>query len=213
MSGFNISEAKKIIHSTNPIVIFDIGAHNFADSILLKQSFPNASVYAFEPDKNNLQNYSYYAQINEVNVIDMAVSDIVGETTFYNSETLNGSEWTCSGSIIKPITLNGTNEELAHRGLLYNMTGYIVKVTNLKNFCDTRNIAPDIIHMDAQGAETKIINGLGNYRPKIIFTETAEFDTYETGTNLKEFDLLMEKLNYKIFQRLEYDTFYVHNSF
>ena len=64
--------------------------------------------------------------------------------------------------------------------------------------------------MDVQGAETKVIKGMGTYRPKIIFAETCEFDTYETDTNLQQFDKLMISLNYEIAERLEYDTFYIH---
>lgn len=212
MSSFNINKAKSIIRDSENIVIFDIGAHNFMDSITLKMAYPNSTVYAFEPDNKNIQKYSPLAKNYGVNVVELALSDEIGETTFYNSESLNGSEWTCSGSILKPVTIDGTSEGVHHKGLLYNLTGYKVKTTTFKDFCDTHNIVPNIIHMDVQGAETKVIKGMGNYRPKVIFAETCEFDTYETNTSLQQFDELMKSLNYEIVERLEYDTFYIHTS-
>ena len=52
-----------------------------------------------------------------VNVLQVAMSDENGEATFYNSETLNGTEWSCSGSILKPVTRNGTKEK---KKIIYN---------------------------------------------------------------------------------------------
>ena len=209
MSEINLNTVNEILGNKKDLVIFDIGAHNFSDSINMKTRFPSAEVYAFEPDNLNINKYAKSALDSGVNVLQVAMSDENGEATFYNSETLNGTEWSCSGSILKPVTRNGTKEGL-HEGLLYNLEGYNVKTVTLETFCDHHNITPDVIHMDVQGAETKVMNGFGKYRPKIIFAETCEFNTYETNTNLEEFDALMSKLGYVIHQRLTYDTFYVY---
>jgi FkbM family methyltransferase len=210
MSNFNLNKAKKIINEFESITIFDIGAYDFSDSITLKFVYPNSTVYAFEPDSKNLQNFSQAARNYGINVIDAALSDEIGETIFYNSETLNGSEWRCSGSLLKPITVNGTNEG-KHKGLFYNLQGSKVRTDTFENFCNTHNLSPSIVHMDVQGAETKVMKHIGKYRPKIIFAETCEFDTYETNTNAQQFDELMQSLGYSIFEKLEYDTFYVYN--
>jgi FkbM family methyltransferase len=209
MSSFNLNYIQRIIGKTDGLIIFDIGAHNFQDSINIKSTFPNSEVYAFEPDILNIKKYADNATRSGVKVFDFAMSDESGETTFYNSETLKGQEWSCSGSLLKPVTKEGTNEGL-HEGLLYNLIGYNVKIKTLKEFCDSKNISPDVIHMDVQGAETKVMKGIGDYRPKIIFAETCEFDVYETNSSLEEFDNLMFSLGYKIVERLLYDTLYVH---
>ena len=191
------------------LVIFDIGAHNFADSINFKRSFPSADVYAFEADKINVEKHGKNAEDFGVKVVNLAVSDTNGEATFYNSETMNGNEWTCSGSLMKPVTKNGTNEGV-HAGLLYNMEGYQVKTIKFETFCDENKINPNVIHIDVQGAEKNVMSAIGKYRPEIVFAETCEFDAYETNTSLKEFDKLMISLGYEIKQRLQYDTLYVH---
>ncbi len=110
---------------------------------------------------------------------------------------------------MKPVTKDGTNEGV-HAGLLYNMEGYQVKTVKFETFCDVNNICPNVIHMDVQGAEKSVMSAIGKYRPEIVFAETCEFDTYETNTTLKEFDILMLSLGYEIKQRLQYDTLYLH---
>ncbi len=209
MSNFDINWVHQFITKKDNLIVFDIGAHNFSDSINFKRALPSAKVYAFEADKINVEKYGKNAEEAGINVINVAVSDINGEATFYNSQTLNGNEWTCSGSLMKPVTKDGTNEGV-HAGLLYNMEGYQVKTVKFETFCDVNNICPNVIHMDVQGAEKSVMSAIGKYRPEIVFAETCEFDTYETNTTLKEFDNLMLSLGYEIKQRLQYDTLYLH---
>jgi FkbM family methyltransferase len=210
MSSFNLNWINQHKLNKSNLVIFDIGAHNFSDSINFKRNFPNAIVYAFEADNVNVEKYGKNAEDFGVKVINLAMSDVNGEATFYNSETLDGNEWTCSGSLMKPVTRNGTKEGL-HAGLLYNTEGYLVKTIKFETFCDEHKITPNVLHIDVQGAEKSVMSAIGKYRPEIVFAETCEFNTYETNTNLKEFDDLMLSLGYEIKQRLEYDTLYIHS--
>ena len=212
MSSFNLNWINQFNLNKSNLVIFDIGAHNFSDSINFKRNFPNASVYAFEADTINVEKYGKNAEANGVKVVNLAVSDKNGEATFYNSETMNGVEWTCSGSLMKPILKEGTNEEATHGGLLYNAEGYLVKTIKFETFCDDNKVVPNVLHIDVQGAEKAVMSAIGKYRPEIVFAETCEFDTYETNTNLQEFDGLMLSLGYEIKQRLDYDTLYVHTT-
>jgi FkbM family methyltransferase len=210
MSSFNANWINQYVSKKNNVVIFDIGAHNFTDSINFKRSFPNATVYAFEADKTNVEKYGKNAECFGVKVVNLAVSDEDGEATFYNSETLDGNEWTCSGSLMKPVTKNGTKEGI-HAGLLYNIDGYKVKTIKFETFCSENKVSPNVVHIDVQGAEKKVMSAIGKYRPEIVFAETCEFDVYETNTSLKEFDDLMIGLGYEIKERLLYDTLYVKN--
>ena len=69
----------------------------------------------------------------------------------------------------------------------------------------------DYMHIDVQGAEYKVVVGLGDLRPTYIFAETCEFETYDTGVTLSDFDELMKEKGYKIIQRHDYDTLYVYD--
>lgn len=207
MSSFNLNWINQYVTKKENLVIFDIGAHNFSDSINFKRNFPQATVYAFEADKTNIEKYGSGAENSGVKVVNIAVSNENGEATFYNSETMNGNEWTCSGSLMKPVIKNGTNEGV-HAGLLYNIEGYTVKTVKFETFCDENNISPNVLHIDVQGAEKNVMSAIGKYRPEIVFAETCEFDVYETNTSLQEFDELMFSLGYEIKERLQYDTLY-----
>lgn len=209
MSSFNLNWINQFNLNKSNLVIFDIGAHNFADSVNFKMNFPHASVYAFEADTINVEKYGKNAEQYGVKVVNLAMSDTNGEATFYNSETLHGAEWTCSGSLMKPVIAKGTKEG-THEGLLYNVEGYSVKTIKFETFCDDNKIIPNVLHIDVQGAEKSVMSAIGKYRPELVFAETCEFDTYVTNTNLEEFDALMSSLGYEIKQRLQFDTLYLH---
>lgn len=192
--------------------IFDIGAADFGHTIAFNDAFPLAKVYAFEADMENIQKHlSRVSTRYRVTVTHCAVSDKNGVATFFPSEDYNGKSWRYSGSLMKPIVVPGTNEETTHPGLRYDMKGVEVKTMRLDSFCKKNRIKKiDYMHIDVQGAEHKVIVGLGDMRPSFIFAETCEFETYDTGITLQGFDALMSERGYKIVQRHDYDTLYVH---
>lgn len=209
MSLFNCGWVKQFIPNKEKVVIFDVGAHNFHDSINFKKSVPNSDVYSFEAYNFNIEKYGETAKSSGVKVFNLAVSNEDGEITFYNSTNLNGTEWTCSGSILKPTKEEGVT---IHPGLNYNKDGLKVKSVRLDSFCKENNIEEiDVIHMDIQGAEYYGIKGLGDsLRPKLIFCETCEYDSYEDSLTQKDLDDLLESMGYEMYVRLEYDTLYVY---
>ena len=195
------------------VTIFDIGAADFGHTIAFKEAFPNAMVYAFEADAENIKKYSHRVLgASNVIVTACAISDKKGEATFFPSENYNGQPWRYSGSLMKPIVVPGTSEETTHPGLHYNMKGVKVKTIRLDDFCKKNRIKSiDYMHIDVQGAEYKVIVGLGDLRPGHIFAETCEFETYDTGVTLADFDELMKEKGYRIVQRHDYDTLYVYD--
>lgn len=207
MSSFNQNWINEIIGDKEKIIIFDVGAHNFSDSISFKTNFHNSEVHAFEAFNYNCNTYGNNAITKGIKVHNVAVSDKNEEIIFYNSTDLNGIEWTCSGSILKPSIKEGVE---IHSGLKYNKEGVKVMSIRLDDFCKLNNIDyVDVIHMDIQGAEYYGIKGLGDLRPKIIFCETCEFESYDGSLTLDDLDNLLFKMGYKIKERLTYDTLYV----
>jgi|LakMenE18May11ns_1017448.scaffolds.fasta_scaffold9948506_5 FkbM family methyltransferase len=207
MSDFNLKWIKQIIGAKENITIFDVGAFNFEDSIRFKINFPNANVYAFEAFILNCVKFSQKAIQNGVRTYNLAISDKNGETIFYNSTDYNGIEWTCSGSILKPSPKEGAE---LHKGLNYNKEGITVQTIRLDDFCKKNSIESiDIIHMDIQGAEYYAIKGLGEIRPKIIFCETCEYESYENSLTLNDLDNLLLEMGYEIKGRYTDDTLYI----
>jgi len=207
MSDFNLNWIKQIIGDKENITIFDIGAFDFQDSINFKKNFPKADVYAFEAFIFNFVKFNQQAIQNDVKTYNLAISDKNGETIFYNSIDYNGAEWTCSGSILKPSLKEGVE---LHKGLNYNKEGIKVETIRLDDFCKSNQIQNiDVIHMDIQGAEYYAIKSLGALRPKIIFCETCEYESYENSLTLNDLDNLLFEMNYEIKDRLRDDTLYV----
>ena len=195
---------KNTISMKKDLVIFDIGGCNFHDSIYLKRNFPHAEIYSFEPSLENLNAYRNQAEANGILVVPVAVSNKNDVTTFYNSPTHNGS-----GSTLKPKVKKETSEGINHNGLLYNLEGYEVQIVRLDTFCELNNIKNiDYLHIDVQGAEQLVIDSLGKLRPYFIFAETCEFEVYESGITIKEFDFNMDNLGYEIVNRFRDDTLY-----
>jgi|TARA_R110000796_G_scaffold248736_1_gene375778 FkbM family methyltransferase len=191
-----------------PLIIFDVGACNFHDSINLKHAFPHSEVYSFEPSLWNLNTYQTEAERRGIRVAPVAISNKDDITTFYNSPTHNGS-----GSTLKPVVKDGTSEMINHDGLLFNLEGYEVQTVRLDTFCELNNIPHiDYLHMDVQGAEELVVKGLGSLRPGFIFAETCEFDSYKSGTTLEAFEQLLFDMGYSIVNRFKDDTLYKHTS-
>jgi len=206
-SYFNFEWVIKYIGKKNNLVIFDVGAFDFKDSIELKKYFSDSDVYAFEAFPNNFQKYGDDAIKKGVKVFNLAISEKNGDAIFYNSTSINGREWTCSGSLLRP---SEKSKEI-HPTLTYNENGVIIKTIRIDEFCEKNNIINvDVIHMDIQGAEYYAVKSLGEkIRPKILFCETCEFEIYDGALTLEELDNLLISLGYEIKERLKYDTLYV----
>ena len=98
------------------------------------------------------------------------------------------------------------------RSLEFDMTGYEVETTRLDTFCTNKDISKiDYLHIDVQGAEDKVVRGMGALRPTYIYAETNLFGTslYETTTTLDKFDDMLTSLGYNLFDRTHSDTMYV----
>jgi len=205
----------RVIQETFPgqaqLNLFDVGACNFHDSLTLRHHFPFANIFAFEPDKVNLQQYSEAAENCSINVVPVAVSDVNDEKPFYHSLTFHGNDHRASGSTLKPRIKKGTSEGLYHDSLLFDMEGTLVQTVRLDTFCELNGISNiHFLHIDVQGAEERVIRGLGSLRPAFIFAETCEFDTYESGTTLQDFDQLLFDMDYEVVKRFKDDTLYRH---
>ena len=70
------------------------------------------------------------------------------------------------------------------------------KRQRLDTFCKQHNVTPDFIHIDVEGAEYKVFQNMGEYKPKCIWAEVGVFNCYDTNTSFTEFNQLMTELGY-----------------
>lgn len=204
-----INVIKQTLGNQPELVIFDIGGCDFNDACHFKTHFPHAKVFSFEPDKTNLRTYRSRADQAGVLVVPVALTNTNDESNFYPSISYNGNTHKASGSTLKPNVKPGTSEGINHDGLLYDMNGYKIQTVRIDTFCELNKIDHiDYIHIDVQGAEKRVIQGMGTYRPSFIFAETCEFTTYDSGHTKEEFDQYMNEIGYEIVHEFRDDTLY-----
>ena len=208
------NEVRALAHSLGgktTLKVIDVGGWNFSDSITIKRSLPHAQVVCFEPADVNLSNYAANAIRHGIHIVPLAVSDENSEAVFFPSVAWKGRPWSASGSLMKPVVKAGTEEGIQHESLIYDLKGCEVKTIRLDTCCELNRFEPiDYLRMDVQGGEYKVIRGLGELRPALIFAETCEFETYETSMTIERFDQLMTSLDYQILKRFRDDTLYKH---
>lgn len=192
---------------TNPI-IFDIGCADLCDTVSLKNSLPKAQIHAFECLDYFRESNTVLAQRYNINYQHVAISEIDGFVDFYPSDELNGKKWPWSGSVCKPNEILYNNPEWKWGEKIR------VKSKSLKTICDELNLIPDIIIIDTQGAETRILQSLEFIKPKIIWAEISEFKNYDTKTTYQEFVNLMLSFGYIEIakDKLEHNALYKLNN-
>ena len=138
----------------NPRVIFDIGANIGATSLLFANAYPNACVYAFEPEPKNfellLENTKSYENVKAFNVA-------IGRT---------------SGKCV----LSASDNEKNFGGFSFHEAGtdsskqQLVDVIDIRDFIKNENNIPiDLLKIDTEGSEYEILSCLGpNFPPYIM---------------------------------------------
>lgn len=183
-------------------VIFDIGCACLHDSIQML-NHTQGLVFAFECNPvfqhSNTERAKSYSRLKYHHI---AISDTDGTEKFTASCQLDGQEWNVSGSIFVP------DKPLRNECWKWKEP-ILVPARSIESICSEYNVVPDFVHIDAQGAEYKILNSLPKYiRPKAIWSEITEFQMYKTGINIKDFETLMINLGYEKIFEAKYDNLY-----
>ena len=170
--------------------IIDIGAHIGLFSLCAARiSQINTRIYAFEPA---MLNYSY-------------LENHVKKNNFENKILLNKI---LLGNDTKSTKLF-TENEVSGKNSISNYNNKFkkfekVEQTKIDIFCNKNSISPEIIKLDAEGAEIDILKGseqvLESFHP-IIFLSVHPKILIQRGQSTKELVSLLKKFNYKIFDK------------
>ena len=170
--------------SSNYPVFFDVGANYGWISLAVAKNTDSVEVYSFEPDKEIAKEFNFNLNNNtelknKVNLINKAVHDSDNNVNFAPSKME-------SNPGIGRITDSENN-------------GYSMEGTSLDSFCEKNNVYPDIIKIDVEGAELKVLKGmqklLADKRTAVLFIEIHGF---YYGDNASEFnkEIISELLSY-----------------
>lgn len=181
--------------------IFDIGCADLHDTAQLLNC-TNGNVFAFECnpvwETQNLERAKTYKNLIYYHC---AISDHDGTDLFVPSNTLRGEEWNWSGSICPPDT------NLQTKDWTWKQPVEVV-VRSIDSVCLENQIVPNFIHIDAQGAEYKIFKDM-IARPTAIWCEISEFENYQTGVTVNDFNNMMQSKGYKQVFKENCDALYV----
>lgn len=173
----------------NPRVIFDVGSRDLGQSIEFNSVYPNAEIYAFEPNPAQydicVQNAIPY---NNIHVTQKAVSDVNGVVDFFVTHGNVGAS-----SMLLPIDVPfGTTNDF---------TKISVQSVRLDEWMLENNVGVvDILWMDAQGIELKALRSMGEHlkQVKFLHCEAAERPYYEGHLLKPELDEFLVSMGFDL---------------
>lgn len=187
-----------------PKIILDVGACDFGDSIRFKNTFPECQIYAFEMMDDNYKKYSEFAESNGIKTYNIAISNYDGLTDYYKSNCTTGLH--AQSTLLKPG--DGYKNMYGH---MVSHKESIEKVSckTINTFCKENSIDKiDLLHIDVEGAEFKVIQGIGDVKPDLIFAEFLIDGGWENQASFNETLDLIYSLGYKKIKDLPHDKLF-----
>lgn len=188
-------------HLGNPKVIVEFGSYDGGDGAFYKQMFPDARVISIEASPSRSAAIASYAGKLGIEFYECAISNYTGEIDFY--EVYDPNVLDCPDK-------TGSSGSINKRTDLYKSTfSHLVEKKPVQiismrfdDFCeavlDTSEV--DFVHIDVEGAEHKVLEGMGELRPKVMWLERylgKEYygpDAYSVG----DIEKICESMGYSI---------------
>jgi FkbM family methyltransferase len=211
MSEFKLEWAEKHL-GREPVGVLDVGTWDADDAIRFKRAWPKARVDAFEADPDAYEAIlrGRRADASKVLVHHYAVCNH-NRGVFFFPVSDAAHPIGMSGSLLPPT-------EKLKRDLPFLQLDRKppVKVPSIRldSFVARFDFpAIDLLHVDVQGAEALVIEGLGELRPGLIFLEIDEVgDTghYRGAAPLAELRALLDRMGYVVQWDSGHDALHVH---
>lgn len=175
--------------------VFDIGAHIGIFALAAARRVgTQGRVYAFEPAPGTADILERHVWLNgwqdRVEVVRAAVGDVNGTIPFY----VHGTSMAASVSRNNVEVLNPERPETPARAV-------DARAVTLDQFCSERNIVPDVVKIDVEGAELKVLEGarellLGEEFP--ILCEIHPRNMRNCGASVEELMAYLDELGYAL---------------
>ena len=163
------NKIREVYGNTDPEIILEIGSRDLNSSIEILSHFPNSRIIAFEPTPEQYNMcFEKSKHYENIEVYNFALSDEEGEVDFWVVDGNVGGS-----SMFEPIDVpysSGTWNKIK------------VQSKRLDSFLKSIGVEKvDCIWMDTQGAELKVLKGMGTYLDsvKVIHTEACPKPYYK----------------------------------
>lgn len=158
-------------------VVFDVGANIGAYCIPIGRAFPDATVHAFEPIELNaslVQVSLHLNHLQNVQIVRKCVSDRAGRVEFSLSE-------------------DSAYSSMINTGRKAVLGRFACDAVALDHYCEEQGgIHPNIIKIDVEGAELKVLQGAQQLfadpsrRPNLVMIELYDQNLAAFGTSIDE---------------------------
>jgi FkbM family methyltransferase len=154
--------------------IFEVGAADGRDSAIYAARCAGAAIYAFEPLPASFTKLQAIAKLeSRIKAVNAAVSDKSGTAKFHVTALDDAS------SLLPPAKTGSTFDKY-----MSAVDEIEVDTITLDGFCEIHKISQiDLLKMDAQGAELKILHGssrlLTERAIKVIYSEVDFMEIYK----------------------------------
>ena len=176
-------EQRCLVKSPDNAIIFDVGAHHGETSLLYRQLFPSATIYAFEPFPDSFEELrKNTAGDPKVKVFNIGFSDADGPKPFcFNQSSATNSLF----------ETDDRGAETWGGGVLETSGHVTLPFTTIDRFVAAHNIHfIDILKLDVQGAEYLVLKGaeqcIGASKIGLIYSEIITQPTYKGQKLLHE---------------------------
>lgn len=183
--------------------IFEIGSHFGVDTFKLSNIFPNAHIYAFEPDLRNYEVLRHLEGNPNIQINNLALSDTEGTAEFYmsisskkNFSKFKDFSWIDESFFTSnALSRSGASSLLKGHESLINAKKIMVSTLTLDHFCNNNSIESiDLLWIDVQGAEKLVLGGADHILKNVnyIWIEYG-FVEYEGGLDRRSTIIALSK--------------------
>ncbi len=130
-------------------VLFDVGAHVGEYSTLLREAFPSAKIFSFEPSEAPFQALKKISSAKKLDIHQVALSSESGDAEIYYDKSDPGNQLAS-----------------LHRGVISDLhrapstSAAKVRTTSIDDFCAQKNIGYiDFLKIDTEGHELEVLRG------------------------------------------------------
>lgn len=173
----------------SPRVILDIGSRDLGQSLEFNSVFPNAMIYAFEP---NPEQFEICLQLSKkysnIGVDKLAVGEIDGPCKFFITP----------GNIGASSTLEPLDVPFGTTNMYHEVSAMMIR---LDTWMRLRNIEQiDVLWLDTQGIELMALRGMGEHLKKVKFIhcEAAERGYYKGHILKPELEEYLKSMDFNI---------------
>ena len=173
----------------NANCVLDVGAHIGLFALPISKTIlpNNGHVYCFEPAVKNRQHLLSHIHKNNITVIPQLVGEQHSQQVnfFQSSNCANG---------MNSIAIREKKSEIYEKILITQIS--------LDEYCIAKNLHPDVIKIDVEGAEINVLKGarkiISRYKPKIIIS-THPKELYLLGSSTELLLNLIKNMQYTLY--------------